>query len=495
MIAAAASRHPERAAVISGERTVTYAELIEAGMGLTRVLAARGLQQGDRVAVIFQTKTEFLAAVVAVMQSGAAVVVLDATDAAGQESLLADIVPRYVLHDAGLAVDPSAFADTTFLTLDDVEAKAADAPSAAPLPMAAEDMALVIYTSGTTRGNRKGVMITHGNLAANTSYINGFMQVTDEIVEYAAAPVNHAFGFGRGRCVLAAGGTLVVDEGPPNPVKMLASFETNRCNALSSVSTGVAILLERLYERFAAVGHDMRWMEIGSLPLRRELVEKLCETFPKSRVVMNYGMTEAMRSTLIDFGDGSGKFDSVGQAAPGTAIRICDEAGRLLGPDEEGIIEVSGPHVAAGYWGKRDQWNERFHNGWFHTDDIGRMDSDGYLYFVARRDDVINVAGDKISPVEIEARLQPHLRDTAFCVCAITDPEGIRGEVPALCVEGSWPVGLDWKALQLRLVKELPSGYAPRTATVLETLPRTNNGKVRRTIVRRALEQGEGQPV
>ncbi len=181
----------------------------------------------------------------------------------------------------------------------------------------------------------------------------------------------------------------------------------------------------------------------------------------------------------------------MGRAAPGNALRVCDDDGGELPSGTTGTVEVSGPHVAAGYWRNQGAWLERFRDGWFQTDDAGWLDGEGYLHFVGRRDDLINCGGEKLSPISIEQRLDKHLALSTFCICSITDPDGIFGEVPVLCIEGEMPDGFDWPALRAALAGDLAPSETPRRVVSLPAFPRTGNNKIQRRALRRMIEAGE----
>ena len=270
LIAQHAADQPDKIALVSRDGSTRYADFTRLADRVAHLARLTKVGPPVRVAIRIRRKRGFLEAVFAAMLAGATVVPIDADTAEEQMTLLKETEPALVIHDESLDVDRSAFSRTRFASLDEVEATALPAgrpPAAGPDRQA---IALILYTSGTERF-RKGVMLSHGNIAANTHYINAFMKLGGEAVEFVMAPVNHAFGFGRCRCVLAAGGTLVLDDRPFNPLAVIGQIRKHGCNALSSVSTGIALFLENLEKQFSAVASQMRWIEIGSLPLRHAL--------------------------------------------------------------------------------------------------------------------------------------------------------------------------------------------------------------------------------
>lgn len=475
-----------KTAIIRGERRLSHDTLLTAGNALDRHLRRLGVVPGDRVGLRLSDPADFVMAAAALLRGRAIAVPIDRPTPEEQAFLIADADPHVIIHDDSLSAPADVLAGRRPIPLAELDL-AQEAPE--PEPPRPDDPALLLYTSGTM-GRRKGVVCSQANLAATTDYILAFSGLDDEAVEYVGAMVDHAFGFGRCRSVLAAGGTLVLDDRPFTPLRALALLRRQNCNAMASVSAGYVMLLRHFPDAFAERGKHLRWLEIGSMPLPADLMAELCETCPHALVMMNYGMTEAQRSTLIDIGRESGKRGSVGRAAPGTAVRIVDEqTGACLPPYTPGAIEVSGPHVVPGYWRNEEAWRARFRDGWFRTDDVGQLDAEGYLWFIGRRDEMMNVGGEKLSPVDIEERLRP-LLDRPYCVCAAGDPQGVYGDIPVLCIEEA-SAETDWPALRAAATRLLPPSWVPKAAVTLRALPRTATGKVQRKHLRRLIEDDD----
>lgn len=478
----ACAAQPERTAILSGDRRTTYAALDD----LARAIAGIGIGAGERVAIRVGPKDLLVAALLGVIRSGAIAVPLDRDEPDQQRALVDDAGASLILHDDTLSMAPGGTAARRVSDL-------ADAPRADVPRIGADAACMMLYTSGTL-GTRKGVLLSQANLAATVDYMTAFMGLDGSLVEYVGSPVDHAFGFGRCRAVICNGGTLVLDDGAFSPIRALSLIEREGCNSVAMAATGMSMLVEHFPKQLARLGDRIRWVELGSVPMRTELMERLVDLLPNARIVMNYGMTEAQRSTMIDFRAERGRIGSVGRASPGCAIRTRDSAGKVV-TGEPAVVEVAGPHVAMGYWGRDDLWSERMDGGWFETDDLGIVDGEGYLTFIGRRDDMINIGGDKISPVDIEHRIGPELADAVFTVCAIADPAGLYGEVPALCIETDAPeeaaAAIDWQRRRRELAKGMPDFMVPRCVFAVDRIPRTGNGKIQRRALRRRIETGD----
>lgn len=483
-VAAHASAKPGRAALVCGGHSVSYAELAARSAALAGAIVAAGARAGDRVCLSVDDKVGFVVAMLAAMATGALVVPIDVRDAEGQAWLLADSGAKLLLHDPGKT--PAA-GGVPLLATD------AAGEVLAPVGAQADGAAAILYTSGT-QNLRKGVVLSHRNLLASAAYMNGFMGIDDSLVEYVSSPLDHAFGFGRIRAVLLAGGTAVMDNGTFNAARVLASLKAQGCNGFSGVAASVAVLIEHGGDGLDALAGSLRWMEIGSQSLLSSHRERLRALFPEAVLVQNFGMTEAVRCTMLDFASDLAHLGSCGRPSPGTEVRIVDEDGAPVAAGTPGIIEVAGPQVALTYWGRDELWQARLHGRWFQSDDFGFLDSDGYLHYVSRRDDLINIAGEKVSPLELEAALRPLMGGRDFAVCAMPDPDRLRGEVPAVCLAAAARDGFDWPVVRKGLAGKVANKHWPKAVFVLPELPRTAIGKVQRRRLRAAIEAGEATP-
>jgi long-chain acyl-CoA synthetase len=466
-----AEGEPGRAALIVDGHAVSYRRLAGDAAAFAARLEAQRVSAGSRVILHLDDKRALLTAVIGSMAHGA-IPVPFAGSLEQLAAVAADCDPAAIVSQAA-----GAGSTLRLLPYDPPSAGDADISRLARIPEPAQ-VAMLMYTSGTTSGRPRGVIQTHALLAQTAGYIAAVQGIDRPLQEVATAPIHHAFGLGRCRVVLGCGGTLVLRNGAFNVALTLIELSRPAVDALSGVSS-VFVPLVGAEKQFRIAGGRLRWIEVGSLPLSRENAARLCALCPAARIVMNYGLTEAMRSTFFDLREAASRPGSVGRPAPGVEIRIVDESGEGLAPGEEGEIAVRGANLAAGYWGNDAEWARRTPGGWFRTGDHGRIDDDGYLFYIGRRDDMINVAGEKVSPEPIEAALRKLWPDRAFAVAGVPDPAGVRGHVPAVFVEGEAPANV--AALQRELSGRLRSFEMPQMVVAVAALPRTRNGKVIRS--------------
>lgn len=488
-IAQHAAAHPDKPAIVVAgrDRTLSYAGLRDRVAAAAVGMARAGIEAGHLVAIASDRPDDHLIAACAAMAIGAVPVPLPENYPQARDQVLAGANPRLVVtFDGGLAGSRR---------LVDLEEAGQDGAASERLdrPAGAEDLAMIYFTSGTTSGEPKGVMQPHRELEITARNIVDLMRLTGEIVELVATPTETGFWFGRCRFVLRVGGTLVLNEGALTPMRVLTALEKHGCNGITGDSPIFVMLVKMMEKRFAAVGPQMRWTKVASQSLAPEIKSRMADLMPNCRVVMNYGLMEAMRVSILPFHEHPDKLASVGKPCPGVSVRIVDKADRPLPPDEVGEIQISGANVAVGYYNRPDLWRQRFRDNWYSTGDIGFLDADGFLYVKGRKDEAMNVGGKIVSPFEVETAVRPFLSRTGFQICGADDPDGILGEVPVLCVDKAWNEEVSWPDLKARLQREIPGVFVPRLAVLVPEFPMTGNGKLRRMALRQQVESRKFQ--
>jgi long-chain acyl-CoA synthetase len=507
-----AQQFPTKDAIICDDKILSYMEFMERIKALSIVLSDYGLRKRDRALILLGDKTDFLVACYAVIARGSiAVPLLEGSALQSIEQITSSCSPHVLLTSKKDLVEYPFLRDRLpcgFLMIDDMpdsshkpypssrtslkrELSQAKNDSLESGEVAEDDGALILFTSGTS-GKKKGVLLSHKNLVQTTLNINDFMRIDSNIREFVAVPLAHSFGFGRSRCVLFAGGTLVFINGMLNPVGLVQSVLEHQCNAISSVPSGFAMFLGRLEAILHRVGPQIRFIELGSSPMPLDHKIKLLEIFPNARICMHYGLTEASRSTFIEFRTEQRKLHTVGRPSPNVSIAIEEEGGRRLDPMHTGEILVRGGHVALGYW-ENDELNRQRYtsDGWFKTGDYGYLDEEGYLSLLGRKDEIINMGGVKISPLEVEERIREAYPDWDICVVGVPDPAGIVGEIPVLCYISKDGRTITPSDLSQVLRTRLDRNKIPRVVYRIEALPRSENAKILRRELRQKIVAGD----
>jgi long-chain acyl-CoA synthetase len=488
MLFATASLYPDKPAIISAARELSYAALCERVHTIASALASgpARIELGEPVLFLCSAKADFIAAFYACLAAGGVAVpvpdgaaratVLDLADACGARTVITD---RAILQSFSPPLDAARF---RIVYTEDVGA----VPAKAPAPrLTASSPAMILFTSGTT-AKKKAVLLSHGNIAQATLNINAFVKIGSETREYVAVPLYHSFGLGRARGVLAAGGTLVLGDGPLNPAAMIQTIERQRCNALSTVPAGLAMFSGKMESMLRRIGPQIDVIELGSAFMSPPQKAALLEIFPRARVCMHYGLTEASRSTFLEFRSESHKLDTVGKASPNVTVEIRDANFRPCQVGEQGEIVVRGGHVTVGYFLDEERTRAAFtEDGAFRTGDFGFMDEEGYVHFLGRKDELINKGGIKISPLELEDKLREAYPELDFCVVGVPDPEGLAGEVPVMAYVAAAELSLG--DVLAALAQKVERSKLPSAIARVDSIPRTANGKPMRRVLREQL--------
>jgi len=465
-----------RAGLWDASREFTLARSAAAVRGGARWLLDLGLRSGDRVVLCGENSVTFAVAYFAIHAAvGIAVPIGSDVSVESVQQLLEDCAPSLLLAESPGHAPPSAARP-----LPPPEQWAASDATLTPR-CSADSPADLLFTTGTS-GRRKGVLLSHGNVASAATNINAFVGTAGDDIEVVPIPLSHSFGLGRLRCWAQVGHRLVLEPGLRNPALLYRRLVDTRATGLAIVPAGVALLRRLVGARFADVATHLRYLELGSAALSPDDRRFLIETLPTTRICHHYGLTEASRAAFCELHRDGKQPTSLGRPAPNVEIRIADEQGRSLPAREVGEITVHGGMVMQGYWQQPELTRAALRDGWLRTGDEGWIDDDGYLYLRGRQGDIINVGGLKVAPHEIERRLCeiPGVREAA-CIGA-PDPRGVLGQVvKAFLVADADPSELD---IAERLRRVLPEHELPRLFERVAALPKTASGKIRRAELR-----------
>lgn len=482
-------RGDESTALVHNGDSTSYADFYADIAGLAANLADR--IDDDPVVVLSDDNYSLLLGIYATIYAGGIAVPLDTETSDATIDRVLDVTDSDLVLVDHADLNSSIDADVREIKTELSDGNRYDPPETSP-----EETTLILFTSGTT-GKKKGVRLSHNNLIETSAYINEFMGVTDSITEHILVPVYHSFGFARTRCIFMVKGTAVLDDGQFNPLLALKRMESFDCDAFSGVPSVIAMLIQAGEQRFTEIGSQIDHVEIGSSPMDREDKEFLLSTLPNARICMHYGLTEASRTCFLDFRKDREKLDSVGKPSPGVSVSIVDDSGTELPPGETGEIVISGPNVATGYLEDSVDETESDIGDCFYSGDVGYKDEDGYVYFEGRSDDIINVGGEKVSPLEIEELIEETTAVTdEYAVVGEPDDEGIYSSVPVLCVTDSEFTPQEFTELRSALHNaDLQEKFLPRTVYQVTEIPRTQNGKIRRDQISDRLRERERRDI
>ncbi|GHF65118.1 malonate--CoA ligase [Seohaeicola zhoushanensis] len=449
-------------------------------------LAAAGLKPGDRLAVQVEKSPEALALYAACVMSGVVFLPLNT-------AYKADELEYFVSDSAAGAVVCGPASEETLrriagaarvLTLDaDGTGSLSDAAAGQPdqfrpVDRTDDDLAALLYTSGTT-GRSKGAMLSQSNLLSNALTLVEEWRFTPQDVLLHALPIFHTHGlFVASNVVLAAGASMIYL--PKFDVDTVLRFLPQATSMMGVPTFYTRLLADPRFDR--AICSGMRLFTSGSAPLLAE-THKAFEARTGHRILERYGMTETNMNTSNPY-EGERRAGTVGFPLPGVELKITDpETGATLPDGEAGIIEVRGPNVFQGYWQMPEKTKaELREDGFFITGDIGLVDPDGYVQIVGRAKDLIISGGYNIYPKEVELVLddQPGVLESA--VIGVPHPDFGEGVVGVLvAAPGATP---DLDAIRASVGEKLARFKQPKVLEVVSELPRNTMGKVQKNILR-----------
>ena len=459
-------------------RNWTYAEIEHEAGRLAARLRVLGVTPGERVLVQTDKNVETLVLYIAVIRAGGIYLPLNVDYTEAEIAYFAgDATPVLAVCRAeSLALFGRVCGGTARVTTLEALFDGLPDEEAAPVPRAPDDVAAILYTSGTT-GKPKGAMLTHGNLVSNGEVLVDLWRFTPEDRLIHALPVFHVHGlFVAVHCALFSGATMVF-------LPRFDSGEVIRHMAGASVLMGVPTFYIRLLadERFTReTAAHMRRFVSGSAPLSAD-IHRAFEQRSGHRVLERYGMTETGMITSNPY-DGERRPGFVGPPLPGVELRIADSAsGEILPRGEVGIVEVRGPNVFKGYWRNPEKTAADFRaDGFFITGDMGFVDADGSVQLVGREKDLIISGGLNVYPAEVEALLDDRPDIAEAAVIGVPHPD--LGEAVIAVVR---PIGVfDGQAVRDALRAELAGFKVPKRIVAVDALPRNTMGKIQKKLLR-----------
>ncbi|MEA2393027.1 MAG: long-chain acyl-CoA synthetase [Solirubrobacteraceae bacterium] len=514
---ATVERMPDRPALIYFDREISFRELDEITDALASGLQAHGFKPGDRLAVYLQNVPQFAMGMVAAWKAGGILVTVnpmlrqkELTTLLADSGAVALLTLESLWSQVGREVVPNVDVKTVITTSeldfvdgtpallssssrqrdDDtldlvelVEAHRGRTPSSSQL--GPDDIAFLVYTSGTT-GPPKGAMNSHGNVVFNAQAYRDWIGLDDSDVVLGVAPLFHITGLvGHIAVGLLVGMPLVLSY-RFDADDALELIERHRVTfTVGSITVFIALM-----NAPTAGDRDVSSLAkvvSGGAPIAPPTVEAF-EKRMGAYIHNIYGLTETTSpSHCVPIGKrapvdaGSGAL-SVGVPIFNTVVRLVDDDGNEVAPGEVGEIVTSGPQVVSGYWNKPEETEHAFPGGALHTGDVGVMDADGWFYIVDRKKDMINAAGYKVWPREVEDGLYAHEAVREAAVVGV--PDEYRGETVKAFVSLNPGASVD-EATLIAFCKERMAAYKyPREIVFLDELPKTASGKILRRELR-----------
>ncbi len=466
--------------------TISYRAVEGASARVVGLLRSLGVRPGDRVATQVDKSPAALLAYLGVVRAGAIFLPLNPAYRKDEvEYFLGDAEPAVAVGRTGDAEFIQATRAAGVRHVFDLDADgegtwasavAAAAPSEGA-PPADDDVASIVYTSGTT-GRSKGAMLTHRNLVSNALTLHESWGFVPGDVLLHALPIFHVHGLFVATNTAMANGSPIVFHPRFDAVEVIEALPT------ASVFMGVPTMYTRLLaqpELTRARCASMRLFVSGSAPLLPETFDQFRERTGYT-ILERYGMTETSMITSNPC-HGPRRCGTVGPPLPGVEVRVVNAEGSVLGENEVGDVEVKGPNVLKGYWRRPDIDAVEFtRDGFFRTGDIGMFDDDGYLNLVGRSKDLVISGGYNVYPKEVELLLDEIAGVVESAVIGLAHPDYGEAVTAVLVVAPGATVEEDDVVAALR--SHLASYKVPKAVVVVDELPRNAMGKVQKNLLR-----------
>ena len=549
-----ATRLPDKVAVVCDNARLTYREVRERSELLGVFLRDIGLKKGDRVAIWLENSGESVISLFGILKADGVFTMLNASMKArklayilndcGVRGLITHSDKAGLVHEAlsqSLTVEHVIWVGSMpkaglrgihFHLWSDLVPAASSQQSAFRAPQGPEqsrraisdqksatrsgssamsyelramssrvidlDLATIIYTSGST-GDPKGVMLTHLNMVSAATSITTYLENREDDIVINFLPLAFDYGLYQVLMAFKFGGTVVLEKSFTYPHKAIQKMVQEKVTGFPGVPTIFAILLG-LKDLNRYDFSKLRYITNTADALPASHIEKLRKAFPHVRIYSMYGLTECKRVSYLSPAEIDRRPLSVGRGMPNEEVWIVDESGNPVGPGVIGELVVRGSNVMLGYWGLPAETDRVLKPGNYsgervlYTGDLFRMDEEGFLYFVGRKDDMIKSRGERISPKEIER-----------CLCAIDDvaeaavigtPDDILGQSIVAFVRCHEGKSVSEKEVLRHCQKNLEDFMIPHFISFVNALPRNSSGKIDKLALKDlAAERKNGNPV
>lgn len=493
-----ATRFPDKTALVCDGRRLTYSWLAIESRRLASAISEQGIRRGERVAFCLDNSVDAVVCIFATLMAGGVLVPVNATMRVEKLTrLLNDSGARLLFGKSARARDLEAClrnapaVEKLVITGAESEAESRDhrvcgleaftreASGARSMqPGIDQDLAAIIYTSGST-GSPKGVMLSHLNMVSAANSVIEYLGNNEGDIILDVLPLSFSYGLYQVLTAFKVGATLVLERSFAYPHAVVQRLIDERATGFAIVPTIAAVLLQLQPD------HDfpsLRYLTNAGAALPAEHVPRLRKLFPHSQLYLMYGLTECKRVCYLAPDQVDQRPASVGKPMPNVEAYVVDEAGRRLPPGEVGELVVRGSNVMRGYWNLPEETEKALRPGpipgerVLYTGDLFKMDDEGYLYFVGRRDDMIKSRGEKVSPAEIENIL--HRLSGVSMAAVVGIPHPVQGVMIKAFIVVTPGMTLTENEVLRHCARHLEDYMVPKVVEFRESFPRTESGKI-----------------
>lgn len=481
-------------ALLTLKRDYTYGEVRTKSEAVATLLESLGAQKGQRVILIADSGMFWVAAYLGILRAGLICVPLPPRLPPEELEYISAITePSFALVESRYSAAVHRSFSNIQMICDDlvpqlpnmltVTQGSSQGSSVHHLPeVRSDDLAALMFTSGST-GRPRGVMVTHGNIIANTDSIIEYLQLTASDRIMAVLPFHYCFGASLLHTHLKVGGSVVIDSRFMYPERVLHRMQETACTGFAGVPSHFQILLRK--SGMAKMSFpQLRYAQQAGGHLAPAFVSELRTALPHTKIFVMYGQTEATaRLSYLPPEALDSKLGSVGKGIPGVKLSVADESGRAVAPGRTGEIVAEGDNVALGYWHDDEETRRHFHDGKLYTGDLATVDEDGYIFIVDRAKDFLKCGGKRISCRHLENILLEHASLLEAAVVGV--PDEVLGEAAVAYIVPRDPAAQpSSEQLTNHCRERMPLAIVPRRFIFLNALPKNTSGKVLKPLLK-----------
>lgn len=490
-------KFPHKIALKVGQKSYRYCDVENQSNQIARGLKKLGLQRGERVVIYLENSAEVVLGIYGILKADGIFVVLNTKTKFNKLTyIINNCEAKFILtsqkefpaeEDLKLLKKECPSLQSVIL----IESSNSNHPtfqdfyslSAEPLNYSniSIDLAGLIYTSGST-GFPKGVTMTHLNIMTAVHSIISYLKNTPDDIIIDALPLSFDYGMYQIFMCMTFGGTLIIEKDMVYIYHILKIIEQEKVTGFPCVPTIFSLLLKmKNFEKFD-LSH-LRYITNTGAAFPVPQIRRLRQLLPHVQIYSMYGLTECKRVAYLDPAQIDQRPQSVGKAMPNLEVFIVDENGNRLGPNQVGELVVRGASVMQGYWNSPEETAQKIKPGryplerFLYTGDLFRMDEEGFLYFLGRKDDLLKIKGERVSPKEIENVL--YQMENIHEAAVIGVPDEVWGNyIKAFIVPVNHESIPDKKEIIKFCQERLESWAVPKEIVFIDSLPKTANGKI-----------------
>ncbi|MGD8787751.1 MAG: AMP-binding protein [Phycisphaerales bacterium] len=503
-----AKRFPDKEALICGRQRWTYEALNQLSDHLAAVLQDLGVRRQDRVIVLLDNSSETVISLYGILKAGGVFVILSGS--------MKGAKLRYIMENAnaGVLITHTSKSKIVSVELDQIRRdlkviwvgptnqipkecaqfslswheifsrcnkEAGDDQKKARQPVCIDvDLAGLIYTSSST-GDPKGVMSTHHNIISAARSIIKYIGNEQDDVILNALPLSFDYGLYQVIMAVMFGGCMVLEQSFIYLHNIMMRIAEERITGFPIVPSMVAMLL-KMQDLSKYNLSSLRYITNTGAALPVQHIHNLQQLLPHTKIFSMFGLTECKRVSYLEPGELDKRPGSVGKAMPNCEVLVVDEDGKEVGSGEIGELIIRGSNVMQGYWGDPQMTSKVYHPGiypasrWLYSGDYFKKDKDGFLYFLARKDDMIKTRGERVSPKEVENVICELEGIVEAVVVGI--PDEILGQAVKAFIVPAPTAQLTEKQVMRHCAANMETVMVPRYVEFIDELPKTINGKV-----------------